>query len=67
MTPEFKRLNKNIIDSNTKHLKGFAIGQEKLTIIITKRQKKKNDRRSERNLCNCVNKPQGMKFSTLGY
>ena len=39
MTPEFKRLNKNIIDSNTKHLKGFAIGQEKLT-IITKRQKK---------------------------
>ena len=65
MTLEFKRLNKNIIDSNTKHLKGFAIGQEKLT-IITKRQKK-NDRRSERNLCNCVKKPQGMKISTLGY
>ena len=40
MTPQFKRLNKNVIDSNTKHLKGFAIGQEKLT-IITKRQKKK--------------------------
>ena len=37
MTPQFKRLNKNVIDSNTKHLKGFAIGQEKLT-IITKRQ-----------------------------
>ena len=53
MTPEFKQLSKNIIDSNTKYLKGFAIGQEKLT-IITKRQK--NDRRSEHNLCNCVKK-----------
>ena len=56
MTPQFKRLNKNVIDSNTKHLKGFAIGQEKLT-IITKRQKR-NDRRNERNLCNCVKKPE---------
>lgn len=33
MTPGFKQFTKNIIDSNTKHSKGFVIGSVKLTII----------------------------------